>query len=148
VTDSKAWRPRTEDQLRRAAETGLLAEGQKLDLKREMPTNTDLAKDIAAFSLYGGTIIIGVDEKPPPAPPELHAVELDGLSERISQIAATRVDEAVIVTTTAIDSSTEPGKGYSGHANCSRPHHIWCQPPVQDPVKCHAMGVKVTGTHV
>ena len=98
--------------MRRAAETGLLAEGQKLDVKREMPTNRDLAKDIAAFSLYGGVIIIGVDEKPPPAPPELHPVELDGLSERISQIAATRVDEAVIVTTTAIDSSTEPGKGY------------------------------------
>ena len=112
MTDPKAWPPCTEDQLRRAAETGLLAEGQKLDLKREMPANRDLAKDIAAFSLYGGTIIIGVDEKPPPAPPELHPVELDGLSERISQIATTRVDEAVIVTTTAIDSSSEPGKGY------------------------------------
>jgi hypothetical protein len=36
----------------------------------------------------------------------------------------------------------------SAHANCSRPHHMWCQPPVQDSVKCHAMGVKVTGTHM
>jgi hypothetical protein len=36
----------------------------------------------------------------------------------------------------------------SAHANCSRPHHIWCQPPVQDSVKCQAMGVKVIGTHV
>ena len=99
--------------MRRAAESGLLAEGQKLDVKREMPgRRTEIWRRTLLLSLYGGVIIIGVDEKPPPTPPELHPVELDGLSERISQIAATRVDEAVIVGSTAIDSSTEPGKGY------------------------------------
>jgi hypothetical protein len=69
-----AWPPRTEEQLRSAARSGLLVEGHKLGLKRELKGgdsgNEEIAKDIAAFSLDGGAIIIGVDEDTDP--PSLH----------------------------------------------------------------------------
>jgi hypothetical protein len=108
------WPPSSEAQLALAARNGLLTESHTLDLKRELSrsdsANRDIAKDIAAFSLDGGAIIIGVDEET--SPPSLYPVPLDGLAERIEQIAASRVDEAAMITTTAIDSATEPGKGY------------------------------------
>ena len=110
----QSWPPRTEELLRRAADNKLLTESHTLDIKRELPTsdsaNRDIAKDIAAFSMDGGVIIIGVDEDT--SPPSLHPVALDGLAERVEQIAATRVDEAVIVTSTAIEASTADGTGY------------------------------------
>ncbi|WP_246183116.1 AlbA family DNA-binding domain-containing protein [Mycolicibacterium grossiae] len=57
---------RTEEELQRLALNGLLEETHWLDLKRELGSgnaaNKDLAKDIAAFALDGGTILIGVDE--------------------------------------------------------------------------------------
>ncbi|WP_231995200.1 helix-turn-helix domain-containing protein [Mycobacterium sp. 852002-10029_SCH5224772] len=107
------WPPRTEEQLRAAAANGILNESHKLDLKRELvrseSSNRDIAKDIAAFSLDGGIVIIGVDEGTSAV--SLYPVDLAGLAERIEQIAATRVDEPAMVTTTVID-STEFGKGY------------------------------------
>jgi uridine phosphorylase len=54
-----------------------------------------LAKDVASFSLDGGTILIGVDEAT--SPPSLTPVVLNGLPERVEQIAAMRVDEPVLV---------------------------------------------------
>jgi hypothetical protein len=108
------WPPRTEEKLRHAAENGTLGESHTLDIKRELKGgdsgNREIAKDIAAFSLYGEVITIGVDEKT--SPPSLHPIELAGLSERIAQVAATRVDEAVIVTTTPIELSSDPGNGF------------------------------------
>ncbi|MEZ0350151.1 helix-turn-helix domain-containing protein [Mycobacterium sp. pR1184] len=106
--------PRTEEDLEHLAQNGLLEESHSLDLKRELGSGTaankDLAKDIAAFSLDGGTILIGVDEDT--SPPSLWPVPLEGLAERIEQVARMRVDEAVQVRTTVIDSTTKTGHGY------------------------------------
>ena len=81
--------PRTEEDLEHLAQNGLLEESHGLDLKRELGSgnaaNKDLAKDIAAFSLDGGTILIGVDEDT--SPPGLWPVPIHGLAERIEQIA-------------------------------------------------------------
>jgi hypothetical protein len=110
----EAWPPRTEEQLHRAAQSGVLVESRYLDIKRELEpgqsANKSFAKDIAAFSLEGGVILIGVDEDS--APPTLHAVDLAGLAERVEQIAATAVDEGVVVNTTEIQASDKPGHGY------------------------------------
>lgn len=110
----EAWPPRTEEQLLRAAQNGVLVESGHLDLKRELPlgpsANRNFAKDIAAFSLEGGVIIIGVDEDT--TPPSLYPVDLAGLSERVEQIAATAVDEGAVVTTIPIESAAQPGHGY------------------------------------
>ena len=106
--------PRTEEDLEHLAQNGLLEESHGLDLKRELGSgnaaNKDLAKDIAAFSLDGGTILIGVDEDT--SPPGLWPVPLDGLAERIEQIARMRVDEAVQIRTTVINSTSNAGHGY------------------------------------
>jgi Putative DNA-binding domain len=114
IPPADAWPPRTEEQLLKAADNGLLAEGQRLDIKRTLPPgdagNKEIAKDIAAFSLNGGVIIIGVDEDT--SPPSLHAVDLNGLAERIQQVALSRIDEPVIISTTRIESSSSPGHGY------------------------------------
>ena len=93
------WNPRTEHELTDAAQNGLLNETHKLDLKRELESGDSadrgLAKDVASFSLDGGTILIGVDEAT--SPPSLTPVVLNGLPERVEQIAAMRVDEPVLV---------------------------------------------------
>jgi hypothetical protein len=44
-----------------------------------------------------------------------------------------------------IKSFASSSKPFSDHVSFCL---FWCQPPVQDSVKCQAMGVKVTGTHV
>ena len=83
-------------------------------MKREFASGDSatrgLAKDIAAFSLDGGTILIGVDEDA--SPPSLTPVELSGLPERIKQIAGMSVDEPVLVQTVVIESIGNPGRGY------------------------------------
>jgi hypothetical protein len=112
-----AWPPTTEADLDLAMRNGILIENQKLDLKRELKGgesgNKEIAKDIAAFSVYGGLIIIGVEEgEVGKTPPSLTPIDLAGQSERIESVGHTRVDEQVSVTTTKILSSTAPGKGY------------------------------------
>ncbi|WP_245717145.1 AlbA family DNA-binding domain-containing protein [Nocardia mikamii] len=114
VSFTPTWRPRTEPELRAAADAGLLEETHHLDLKRELESgksaNKKIACDIAAFAVDGGMILIGVDEDT--TPPSLSPVELAGMSERIEQIALMSVDEPIRVQTTAIAASGEPGKGY------------------------------------
>lgn len=109
-----AIQARTEEELQRLALNGLLEETHWLDLKRELGSgnaaNKDLAKDIAAFALDGGTILIGLDEDT--SPPGLWPVPVDGLPERIEQIARMRVDEAVQIRTTVINSTSDPTLGY------------------------------------
>lgn len=104
----------TEEDLESLAQNGLLEETHWLDLKRELGTgnsaNKELAKDIAAFALDGGTILIGVDEDT--SPPRLWPVPLAGLPERIEQVARMRVDEAVQIRTVVIESADTPGHGY------------------------------------
>ncbi len=108
------WQPSTEEDLRSAAENGVLEETHFLDLKRDLgkgkSANADIAKDIAAFSIDGGSIVIGVDEDSDP--PGLYPVDLDGLAERIEQVAGTKIDGGVWVSSTPIRSSADPAKGY------------------------------------
>jgi predicted HTH transcriptional regulator len=105
---------RTEGDLERLAQNGLLEESHRLDLKRELgaghSASKDLAKDIAAFALDGGTILIGLDEDT--SPPRLWPVPPAGLAERIEEVARMRDDEAVQVHTTVIKSANTTGHGY------------------------------------
>ncbi len=71
-----------------------------------------MAKDLAAFAIDGGMILVGVDEgedttRPPTLVPQL----TDGLAERVEQVARMAVSEPLRVQTTVI-SSSEPSKGY------------------------------------
>lgn len=108
------WEPRTEDDLRQAADGGLLEETHYLELKRELASgpssNKELARDLSSLAIDGGTLIIGVDEKT--TPPMLYPVPLRQLPERIEQIARTTPDPPLPVITRTITSTADPDKGY------------------------------------
>lgn len=63
------WEPIDAADLERSVLTAAIEETTFLDFKR-FPDRTDagrraIAKDLAAFSVHGGTIVLGVDEPSP-----------------------------------------------------------------------------------
>jgi hypothetical protein len=88
------WQPTTLAEVQTAIDNGLLEESHFLDLKRELSSaqsaTRDIAKDIAAFAIDGGLILIGVDEGPPVT---INPIPLDGLAERVEQIGLMAVTE-------------------------------------------------------
>lgn len=109
------WRPETETDICQAIADGILVESHYLDLKRELSAtaraNRDLAQDMAALAIDSGTILIGVREGPEgrltPTP-----VPLEGLSERIEQIARTKPDPPLAVSSSVIRSDYDPAAGF------------------------------------
>jgi hypothetical protein len=95
-----------------AINNGLVEENHFLDLKRELRSgssaNRDIAKDIAAFAIDGGLILIGVDEGPPVS---VTAVSLSGLAERVEQIGLMAVSEPVSVSTNLLRTTNDPESG-------------------------------------
>jgi hypothetical protein len=99
--------------LEAAAKAGHLSETHTVELKRELAAgdaaNKELAADLASLSVDGGLLFIGVDEDTGPG---LAPVLLDGLAERVEQVARARIDEPVHLTFAAIMSKKQPGRGY------------------------------------
>lgn len=104
------WLPRSGAELLEAFRDGMLEERNWCDVKREVDSNVELARDLASFSVDGGIIVVGIDEKSPDDP--LYPVPLKGLCERIEQIARLRVDPPLQVTCTPVSSGTDDGSGY------------------------------------
>jgi hypothetical protein len=105
-----AWPPTTSAQLEAAIANGLLVESHFVDLKREIPAapkNQKTAVDLAAFSVDGGVLFVGIDEAT--SPPSVSPVPLSGLAERIEQIGLSTVDPPVRIRTTEIEVSPESG---------------------------------------
>jgi len=100
------------EQVEIAVNNGLVEENHFLDLKRELRSgssaNKDIAKDIAAFAVDGGLILIGVDEGPPVS---VTPVSLSGLAERVEQIGLMAVSEPVSVSTTLLRTANDPELG-------------------------------------
>jgi hypothetical protein len=78
--------------------SGELRESHTLEFKRDDYPRTEggrreMAKDLAALAVDGGTMIIGVEEdKPSGRATALAPVAIQGLAERIDQIAAYRIE--------------------------------------------------------
>jgi hypothetical protein len=110
------WLPDSEDRLREMLNQGLLFEWHAVDFKRELDhgrgANKEHARDMAQFAIDGGVLIIGVDDNDKTKPPQRSPVELEGLPERLDQIAHTLIDEPLHVRTQSIDAPGQPGKGY------------------------------------
>jgi hypothetical protein len=108
--------PATESELFAGLEGGLLAESHHQDLKRELgdgkEPNRRLAKDLAAFSIDGGLIFIGVDEGGEGRAATLHAVRLAGLKERIDQVARSIPKPPIGVRIVQIPAASSPDEGY------------------------------------
>lgn len=104
-----------------AARSGVLVESTPgLELKRELKSgaaaNKELAKDLASLAVAGGTLIIGVvdeSQRDPDDPePALHPVPLEGLGERVEQVALTRCGPPLTVTSSPITAGDHPSLGY------------------------------------
>ena len=108
--------PADEVQLRTMLAQGLLDEGHSVELKRQLSpgkaANVELAKDLCQFTIDSGVLIIGVDEGDATTPPSLTSVDLAGLTERVEEVAANRVDPPLHVRFQTIPAAGQPGKGY------------------------------------
>jgi hypothetical protein len=113
--DEPRWVPTSESDLDEAATSGMLEESHYMELKREIgpgkKANTELARDLAQFAIDGGTLIVGVAENKDSSP-SLSPVRLDGLPERIEQIARSKPDPPLPVRTRTISSERGDGYGY------------------------------------
>ncbi|MFD8431803.1 helix-turn-helix domain-containing protein [Streptomyces coelicoflavus] len=115
-SDNPRWTPKTETDLQAAVEGGLFEEGHHLDLKIAAPNNKagnkELARDLASFAVDGGTLIIGVQENKDSRTFELAPQPLDGLPEKVEQVARTIPDPPLTVLTEEISSTADDGTGY------------------------------------
>jgi Putative DNA-binding domain len=102
------WVPKTCDELEGALLSQSVSESTYLDFKSPLLASNGeslgLAKLMAAMSVLGGTIVLGVDEEKPKADggPSVFRARpfiLSGLRERVSQKAINRVDPPVFVET-------------------------------------------------
>jgi hypothetical protein len=110
------WLPKDEIELQDALDQRLFKERHTLDFKGALPpgkgTNKELAKDLAQFAIDGGVLVIGVDDNDKTIPPKLTPVDLNGLKERVDQVARSIPDPPMLVRTDAIFIPGDRAKGY------------------------------------
>ncbi|MEV8639301.1 ATP-binding protein [Streptosporangium sp. NPDC051023] len=113
--NNSRWTPTTEADLQQAIDDGLLVESHFLDLKEVPDTrgdNREAARDMASFAIDSGTLIIGVAEDKPNRTFTLAPQLLNGLAEKIEQIARTIPDQPLTVLTEEIESDADSTRGY------------------------------------
>ncbi|WP_329583530.1 AlbA family DNA-binding domain-containing protein [Streptomyces sp. NBC_01361] len=112
-SENPRWIPETEADLQAAIDGGLLEETHYLDLK-EAPSskgdNKELARDLASFAVDGGTLLVGIKEDKETRTFELAPQPLNGLPEKVEQVARSIPDPPLNVITEVIE--TAPGTGY------------------------------------
>lgn len=107
------WSPTTVEELEGAVTANAVIETTFLDFK-SFPARSDsgrkgIAKDLAAMSIHGGTLILGVEE-PADGQFELAPTKLDGWREWVSQIGVNGVQPSVTVETVPL--AQVDGTGY------------------------------------
>ncbi|MFJ9521869.1 helix-turn-helix domain-containing protein [Kitasatospora sp. NPDC101801] len=114
-SDNPRWAPKTEADLQAAVDGGLFEENHHLDLKKAPSNkgdNRELARDLSSFAVDGGTLIIGVQENKDERTFELAPQPLNGLAEKVEQVARTLPDPPLTVLTEEIYSAADDGTGY------------------------------------
>lgn len=101
----------TEAQLRHLLEQRLLYECHFLDFKAEIDANEKLAKNLCAFAIDGGALVVGVQEMGLTRDPTLAPLPIAGLRERVDQVAKSRISPRLSIRTIEIPSEQE-GLGY------------------------------------
>jgi hypothetical protein len=90
--DRPRWSPKDEADIREVVEQGWLVESHHIDVKREVGDGRgdrkETARDLASFAVDGGALLIGVDEDKPNRTFSLAPQPLDGLMEKLEQVAA------------------------------------------------------------
>ncbi|MFD6698727.1 MULTISPECIES: helix-turn-helix domain-containing protein [unclassified Microbacterium] len=110
------WKPTTESEIEQAIAEGNLAENVHLDVKREVGATdsgrAETARDLASFAIHGGALLIGVAEDKSTRQFSLEPQPLEGLAEKIEQIASNRIDPPLFIRVRDIPSETDPAAGY------------------------------------
>jgi hypothetical protein len=109
------WVPRTEQEIQASIDSKTLTETRTFDAKLALPAagkNKDLAKDLCAMTVDGGTLLYGVGGSDPTRPDMRSPFELAGAAERIDQVAQTCISEPPLIEIHEIRSDEQPGKGY------------------------------------
>jgi hypothetical protein len=114
--DAPRWAPTTEEDIRVAVDTGLLKESHYIDVKREAGSsrnaNKETARDIASFAIDGGPLLYGVEEDNSTGVFTCAPQPLNGLIEKIDNIARTAIEPPLVVNSVAILSDDDPSLGY------------------------------------
>lgn len=95
------WQPQAIEDVQSAIDDGTLRERHWLDVKAVIGSSDaskkDLARDLASFANDGGGLIIGVKEDKPNQTLSVEPIPLDGLAERVDQVARSRCDPPLYV---------------------------------------------------
>src|SRR5215216_2436679 len=94
------WMPASEEEILVAIEAGNLIENATFDAKAALPDkgkSKDLAKDIAAMAVNGGTLLYGVGEDEHDRPTILKPFKIAGARERVDQIVRASISEPPII---------------------------------------------------
>lgn len=104
------WRPETWSDLESLL--GQAEETSTLDLKGEFGSTKEMAKDIAAMTVNGGTILYGVvEDRETRVAIELQPQVLKGAEERIQQVVGTRIAPSPGIEIVCVPSPTDAAEG-------------------------------------
>lgn len=107
------WVPEDLAALIAAAEEGVLDERHDFDAKRQLPTsNKELAKDIAAMTTDGGSLIYGIGEDAHGCPRVPSPIELKGAAERIDQVAQSSISPTPKLRFVQLRLAEDDSRGY------------------------------------
>jgi predicted HTH transcriptional regulator len=110
------WTPGNEADVQAGIDRGLLGESHYLDLKQVPATrgdNKEAARDLVSFAVDGGTLIYGIAEDKANRTFALAPQPLNGLAEKMEQIAlSSLVDPVLTVACEEIPSDADPAGGY------------------------------------
>lgn len=109
------WTPKTEADLQAAITGGLIEEKHYFDAKEKLATkgdNKELARDLSSFAIDGGTMIVGLAEDKQNGTFSLAPQSLQGLPEKVEQVAHSLPDPPLVILTDPIKSEADPAQGY------------------------------------
>jgi hypothetical protein len=109
------WVPSSAAEVEEAAQRGDLEETTTFDGKAALPTakkNKDLAVDVCAMTVAGGSLVYGLGEDENKRLTVLSPFELGGAPERVAQVVETSVSEAPFIRVQALAREDDPATGY------------------------------------
>jgi hypothetical protein len=109
------WIPKSAAEVEEAAQRGDLEETHTFDAKAALPIpkkNHDLAVDVSAMTVDGGSLLYGLGEDKNRRLTVLSPVGLEGAPERVAQIVETSISEPPFIRVQTLPLGADPSKGY------------------------------------